>query len=185
MIQNEFLEKTLDVFIRYGFRKTSMDDIAAAVGLSRQAIYKRYGNKEALFKAVVDASIIQFFANAREALAQPNKSIHERIFDSCNCSTGVYIDKMRSSPHSYEVIAMADSKSSDLVHEHDAAFHETMVDLLLSENVFTDREAAYDAVSVVHYASKGLFHEARNQKEYTDGMDRVIRTVIPTNSEQK
>lgn len=179
MIQDEFLKKALDVFIRYGFRKTSMDDIASAVGLSRQAIYKRYGNKEALFKAVVDASVIQFFADAREALAQPNKSVRERIFDSCSCSTGEYIDKMRSSPHSYEVIAMADSQASDLVDEYDAAFHETMVELLLDENVFTDRKAAHDAVSVVHYASKGLFHEAKNQKEYTDGMETVIRTVIP------
>ena len=185
MIQNEFLEKTLDVFIRYGFRKTSMDDIATAVGLSRQAIYKRYGNKEALFKTVVDASVIQFFANAREALTQPDKSIHERIFDSCNCSTGKYIDKMRSSPHSSEVIAMADSESSDLMDEYDAAYQETMAELLLNEKVFTDKEAANDAVSVLHYASKGLFHEAKNQKEYTDGMDRVIRTVIPTDSKRK
>ena len=36
------------VFPRYGFRKTSMDDLARAAGLSRQARYLHFATKEAL-----------------------------------------------------------------------------------------------------------------------------------------
>ena len=42
------------LFLRFGYRKTSMDDIARAAGVSRQALYLWFPNKEALFCAVVD-----------------------------------------------------------------------------------------------------------------------------------
>lgn len=185
MIQDDIHTKALDVFIRYGFRKTSMDDIAAAVGLSRQALYKRHGNKEALFNAVVDASVTQYFADAHAALAQAGVPIRQRFFDACTCSAGEYIDKMRSSPHSYEVIAMANWNEGDLAEALHTKFQEAAVDLLLDEGVFQDEDQARSAFFVIQCASNGLFHEAKDQEEYRDGMDTVIRTVIPANSEKK
>ena len=38
MEQDNLLINAMDVFIRYGFKKASMDDVASAVGMSRQAI---------------------------------------------------------------------------------------------------------------------------------------------------
>ncbi len=35
------LQTAAKVFLRYGFKKTSMDDLARSVGLSRQALYRR------------------------------------------------------------------------------------------------------------------------------------------------
>lgn len=56
MVQNDqkitqILEAALPVFIRYGFRKTSMADIAQAAGISRASLYLSFSNKEELFRA--------------------------------------------------------------------------------------------------------------------------------------
>lgn len=45
------LDAALPVFIRYGFRKTSMADIAQAAGISRASLYLAFSNKEGLFRA--------------------------------------------------------------------------------------------------------------------------------------
>ena len=42
-----------DVFARYGFRRTAMNDIAQAAGISRAALYLMVENKEDLFSEVV------------------------------------------------------------------------------------------------------------------------------------
>lgn len=40
-------------FIRYGFRKTTMSDIASAAEISRPALYLMYNSKESIFRDVV------------------------------------------------------------------------------------------------------------------------------------
>src|SRR3954453_3963796 len=45
------LDAALPVFVRHGFRKTSMADIARASGISRAALYLSFGTKEQLFRA--------------------------------------------------------------------------------------------------------------------------------------
>jgi len=45
------LEAALSVFLRYGFKRTTMSDIAKAAGLSRQSLYARFSNKDEVYAA--------------------------------------------------------------------------------------------------------------------------------------
>lgn len=45
------LDAALPVFVRFGFRKTSMADIARAAAISRASLYLSFGSKEELFRA--------------------------------------------------------------------------------------------------------------------------------------
>jgi AcrR family transcriptional regulator len=51
--QGEIVDAAIPVFLRFGYKKASMDAVAAAAGLSRQAVYLHFPGKEALFRAVV------------------------------------------------------------------------------------------------------------------------------------
>ena len=44
-----------DLFLDNGFEGTSMDQIALSAGVSKQTVYSHFGNKEALFTAVIAA----------------------------------------------------------------------------------------------------------------------------------
>jgi AcrR family transcriptional regulator len=55
--QAAITEAATELFLRDGYRGTSMDDIAAAAGVSKQTIYKQFAHKEQLFSHVVEALV--------------------------------------------------------------------------------------------------------------------------------
>ncbi|HVH07384.1 MAG TPA: helix-turn-helix domain-containing protein [Myxococcota bacterium] len=67
--RQRILDGALVVFGRYGYRQTSMEAVAEEVGLSRQALYRHFAAKEALFAAVVGSLHENALRAAREAVA--------------------------------------------------------------------------------------------------------------------
>jgi AcrR family transcriptional regulator len=55
--REEILNGARDLFERFGFKKTTMEDIAKQVGKSKSALYYYYKTKEEIFEAVVLSDI--------------------------------------------------------------------------------------------------------------------------------
>jgi AcrR family transcriptional regulator len=72
------LDAATAVFLRYGFKKTSMDDLARAAGLSRQGLYLHFPTKEELFKAGILRLIAATRAAGQAALAS-ELPVDERV----------------------------------------------------------------------------------------------------------
>ena len=53
-IRSMMLEKASELFARYGLRKTNVEDITAAVGISKGAFYLFFPSKEELFLAILN-----------------------------------------------------------------------------------------------------------------------------------
>lgn len=51
--QNQILEAAMEVFVRLGFSKARMDDIAAEAGLSKGSLYWHFKSKEDIISAVL------------------------------------------------------------------------------------------------------------------------------------
>lgn len=62
------LETAQSVFFRYGYRRTTMGDLAAAAGMSRPALYLLYCNKEEIFAAVLRDFLARTLADLRDQL---------------------------------------------------------------------------------------------------------------------
>ena len=54
--ERNIVETAIGVISRYGVRRTTMSDIAAAAGISRQTLYSSYANKEEIFAAAIGYS---------------------------------------------------------------------------------------------------------------------------------
>jgi len=65
----EILDAALDLFVAKGFSATKMEDIARAAGVTAGTLYRYYGNKEALLKAVIHESFSVAFVEAEQLLA--------------------------------------------------------------------------------------------------------------------
>src|ERR1700712_2218612 len=50
--KERILEKSQELFAKYGIRSVSMDDIAAQLGMSKKTLYQYYDDKDELVKSV-------------------------------------------------------------------------------------------------------------------------------------
>lgn len=53
-VEDDALEKAMCVFWRKGFEGTSLSDLTEAMGINRPSLYAAFGNKEQLFRKVMD-----------------------------------------------------------------------------------------------------------------------------------
>jgi len=76
-VKDRILEKAHELFMRYGVRSVSMDDIAAQLGMSKKTLYQYYADKEELVDAVLSALLEN---NRKECLSDRQKAenaLHE------------------------------------------------------------------------------------------------------------
>lgn len=57
------LDAAEDLFVRWGFNKTSVEDIAQASGISKGAVYLEFPSKEELLRAVLCRELVRFTAD--------------------------------------------------------------------------------------------------------------------------
>jgi AcrR family transcriptional regulator len=63
------LTASLDCFLKFGYAKTSLDDIAKSANLSRPLLYLKFRNKEEIFKGVFDHLVGGGYDMAKKLIA--------------------------------------------------------------------------------------------------------------------
>ena len=77
--QTHVLEIALTVFVRHGFRKTSIEDIAKAAGISRQGIYLHFKNKDEIFSASIQKALDDGLQAANRILDDDRLTLEEKL----------------------------------------------------------------------------------------------------------
>lgn len=80
LIGKRLLEQGYKLFSAYGLRKTNVEEIARAAGISKGAFYRFYESKEALFMDVVEQAEIRARQELLAAVDLPGPSPRARLF---------------------------------------------------------------------------------------------------------
>ena len=64
--RTQLLELAISVFTQKGFQATSMDDIAAAAGVTKPVLYQHFDSKETLYVEVIDITAQNLLEGVRE-----------------------------------------------------------------------------------------------------------------------
>jgi len=64
-VRLSILEAARELFTRYGYKKTTMEDIAQALGKGKSSLYYYFKNKEEIFQAVIDGEEEILFSKLR------------------------------------------------------------------------------------------------------------------------
>ncbi|MDQ0394754.1 TetR/AcrR family transcriptional regulator [Labrys monachus] len=73
------LDAAQETFWRFGFRKTSMDEVARAADISRQGLYFYFGSKDDLFREAMRKWLEDKLSAATARLAAPDLPIETRL----------------------------------------------------------------------------------------------------------
>ncbi|MFC7844352.1 TetR/AcrR family transcriptional regulator [Streptomyces sp. NPDC057382] len=130
MFTDARMETILDAayvcFTRHGVRRTTMDDIARAAGMSRPAVYQHVRNKQDAFHRLVQRMLDDALDASRRAL-EGDEAPAARIHGVLRPKLEMVMRIWRDSPaHAAELLAVDARVSSDLLAHYD----ETMRTLL-------------------------------------------------------
>ncbi len=124
-------EAAATVFAQYGFRRTTMNDIAQAAGISRPALYLMFDNKENLFQGLASFRLDQAIEQALRVLAG-GVDTNQRIIEALLVFERIFYEPIADSPHGAELMDISQSLASesmmkDIVRLH-AALAKTLSD---------------------------------------------------------
>ncbi len=69
--------KAEELFMQFGIRSVSMDDIAHSLGMSKKTLYQYYADKDELVNAMIRNHILQMQTDCESCREQANDAIHE------------------------------------------------------------------------------------------------------------
>ena len=92
--EERLLAAALQVFGRYGFRKTSMDEIARSADISRQGLYLRFASKDALFRAAVRHELDTALGEVSRCLDEEGVGLERRVVAALDAWLGRYVGSM-------------------------------------------------------------------------------------------
>ncbi|MBX3505231.1 MAG: TetR/AcrR family transcriptional regulator [Parvibaculum sp.] len=119
----------LDLFRHYGYRRTSMEDIARAASVAKGTLYLYFESKDQLFDAICRSladGVAQGLAEA-DALKLP---LEEKLLALMDAKFGFVYSLILSSPHASELIESSHQLPSAPFEEVTAAFHDAILRLV-------------------------------------------------------
>lgn len=117
-----------DLFIRHGFGRTTMGDIARAAAMSRPALYLLFPGKEEVFEAVVLHLNEIRMAEIETHLSAVN-TLADRIFTACDLWLVQVFDLQRTTPDARDM----DDLSIPVVRRVYAVLEERIARLIADE----------------------------------------------------
>ncbi|WP_170466130.1 TetR/AcrR family transcriptional regulator [Ruegeria arenilitoris] len=116
--QKAILDSAFQAFATYGFRKTSMDEIARGAGMSRPAVYLHFKNKEAIVAKLTELYYTTKHAAVAQALSTSG-SVTEILTRAIAAQTEG-ISTILASSHGLEMLDTSVSMSGEIIAQGEA-----------------------------------------------------------------
>jgi AcrR family transcriptional regulator len=167
------------VFGRYGFRKTTMDLLAQAAGVSRPAVYQYFPNKTAVFRAVAETVGAELHAAALAASAT-GATTADRLF----ALLWVKLDFAASTvaaDYRQELVREAATVAADLIAETEAR-HAALVAAVLEDapelDLLGDVMSAEDAAVLLTDAMVGIARSAATAEQMRSRLRQLVDLAV-------
>lgn len=169
------LEAAVAVFARYGFRKTSMDEVARAAGVSRQGLYLQFVDKEALFRKAVAFKLSTQLSAARAALADAQGALEARLVAACDEWCGRFV----GNPNAADLLCASTTIAGATLAQYEAQFEKALADAIEGSPLAKFCSAAgfsvADAACVLHATARGLKQTATSRQEFVQRITVAAR----------
>ena len=175
--QHALLEAAVGVFARYGFRKTSMEEVARAAGVSRQGLYLQFANKEELFRKALEHSLNSQLIAAEAALSRQQEGLEQRLIAACDAWSGRFVGSLGADAADL-MCASTSLAGATLTH------YETMFELAVTQAIAESPLRTFcatagmcpaDLARALHATARGLKQRSASREEFVKGMTVAAR----------
>jgi AcrR family transcriptional regulator len=171
------LDAAFQCFATYGFRRTTMDDIARAVGLSRPALYLHYRNKEDIFRSLAQRYFETAEAEMARVLDRPTTSVEAQLLEAMQAKDGAFMAAVLATPHGADLMDAGFQISGDIAAAGEARMQALLAGWLARQVLPEGLGSAPDLAGTVMAALKGLKTSCRDLDSYRSGQVRLARLI--------
>ena len=165
-------------FLRHGFRKTSMDEVARAAHISRQGLYLYFPTKEKLFSAAARHRLDSSLTAAAEALAR-GATIEEKLAGAFDEWAGRYSGVLAGDVADLE--GAGEHLVGDLIREREEAFLALITKAVRASGLtaaYKDaRIGARELAETLNATASGLKHQARSREDFGRRFGIAVRAL--------
>jgi len=150
--RDKILTAARDIFIRYGYKRVTMNDIAKAAGISRPALYLVFENKEEIFKSVYEHWVRETLIEIESKIAHLTRP-GEKLRAAFELWTVQPFEIMRSSSEVAELLECTFGFAQDSVNQGYRSFEKILLPVLKSHPKFQGAKTKVSAEKTAHILS--------------------------------
>lgn len=170
------LGAALETFLRHGYRKTSMEDVAAAAAISRPGLYFLFASKQELFASAVARALALDLDAAARALADGARPLPERLLAAFDAWTGRYLGAAGG-----ELSEVA-AAHRDVMHPAALAapqrFRDLVTDAVVAAHPPAQRATAEAVAATLLSVAVGLKHQTTVREEFRAGLATAVGLLL-------
>ena len=173
--RRDILDAALNAFLKFGPRRTSMEDVAEAAGMSRPAIYQYFRNRAELFRSMVSQlheDTLKAVADALEARGP----LEPRLVRAILARDGAFLRLFRESPHGEAITELHTSTAADLTEKAGRLYQSLLADALKGDGYA--REDAETTALLLVAAAQGLKSQAETDRAFETSVRHLVTYVV-------
>ncbi|MFI9366786.1 TetR/AcrR family transcriptional regulator [Kitasatospora sp. NPDC053057] len=167
------LDSALATFARFGYRKTSMEEVARAAHISRPGLYFLFSSKEALFRAAVTQALERDIAAVEHVLADAGRPLAQRLLEAFDRWAGRYVGPLTQD------VAVVVEDNPDLLGEIAQTAPRRFEELITGAiAVESGHETATPVAQTMISVSIGLKHQGASREFYLERLKAAIELLV-------
>ena len=177
--EEKVLTAARDVFMRYGFKRTTMSDLADAAHISRPALYLIYSSKEDVFRSLVAQVFGELLDEIRKGLGKREGVADKLAFAFDIWCIGPF-EMTQVSPDAKDILESGYEFASEITSHAYTDFEQIVSDILRSV-VSTQAEETLSAEQLAHIlttASQGFKESASSTVQLRQMIKGLITIVL-------
>jgi AcrR family transcriptional regulator len=167
--RNLIRKSATSVMMRYGFQRTTMDDIAKEAGMSRPALYVFYKNKEDIYRDVLATMAADCIAAAEKAAAD-GSDLKTRLGAIIKVGFLDIYEKVVASPHGAELLDLKSGLANDIVAQWHSANERILAGAIGGKKAVTHAKLILDSIN-------GIKMRTSDISEIRKGVEAVVALV--------
>ena len=177
----QVLSVALEVFGRYGFRKTSMDEVARSADISRPGLYLYFASKEELFRAAVRQELETALTEASHCLDQQDVALEDRVVAALDAWMGRFVGSILASDLG-NMLENSEMQLGDMAAEFSAAFEARLSSAIAKATTENDRAqlgvTPEEITGTLHAMGKGWRFQVDSRSEFVAKVTSGVYLVL-------
>lgn len=167
------------LFSQYGFKRTSVDVLASEAGVAKPTVYAYFDDKDAIFRAVVEAVCDELLrATVEASRAGPAE---ERLARMLSAKFTRYWELVHASPHAQELVDSQGKLGASIVQQFDRAYLKLLVAAVEDADGLEPARVGLTASSAAQLllrAASGASYDATSAAAHRKHVAEIVRVVV-------